>query len=187
MANTAEKIPRNTFFCCCSWCVYCPCNSLQPEAQIPSPAGAALASYSCLCTAYSNLHTPSFKILCLTLFILLLELFFFSGVCVLLLLLPSHPHCSPTACRAGTAIPCKERREEKHSLILLCTVSCMTFDHRQRLSHSWIGPKGRNNSRKTTLLVGSEASRTPQSLLPHLQFVADLAKGGIQLLPLWFK
>lgn len=163
-----------------------PCNTPESKAWLPPPAGAACASWSCLCTSQSNVHIQLSKF---SLFSLSPSFYIASGgfLCVFLLLLASHPYRSPTACRAGTVIPCKERREEKHSLIFLCTVTCTTSDHTQRLSHSWIGPKGRNNSRKTTLLAGSAASRTPRSLLPHLQFVADLAKRGIQLQALWFK
>lgn len=181
--HSRENAKEHLFFVCLSFfhgeCV-APVTASSQKSSSPLQlvlswqARAVYAQPNPTCTP----HLSKFYFPCLTLFILLLEVF----LCMSLLLLPSHPYCSPTACWAGTAIPCKECREEKHSLILLRTVSCTTFDHRQRLSHSWIGPKGRNNSRKTTLLAGSKASRTPQSLPPHLQLLADLAKGGIQLL-----
>lgn len=164
----------------------CPCNTPQSKTQFPLQLVLPGQAGTVLCMAQSNLHTDLTKF---SLFSLSHSFYIASGgfLCVFLLLLAFHPYHSATACWAGTAIPCKERRKEKHSLIFLCTVTCMTFDHRQRLSHSWIGPKGRNNSRKTTLLTVSEASRTPESLLPHLQFIADLAKQRIQLQALWFK
>lgn len=134
---------------CFSWWINCPCNTSQLKAQFPS-SWCCLDKLELSCAWLNPTCTPDltkFSVFFISLFL------YCSGgfLCVFLLLLASHPYHSPTACWAGTAIPCKERRKEKHSLIFLCTVTCTTFDHRQRLSHSWIGPKGRNNSRKTTL------------------------------------
>lgn len=184
MATAPEKILRNTFVFHGECIAPVTPPSWKPSSPLqlvlPRQARAVYARPNPTCTP--NLSKFS-------MFSLSHSFYIASGgfLCVFLLLLASHPYHSPTACRASTATPCKERGEEKHSLICLCTVTCTTFDHTQRLSHSRIGPKGRNNSRKTTLLTGSAASRTPQSLLPHLQFVADLAKRGIQLQALWFK
>ena len=184
MANTPEKILGNTFVFH-GECI----TPVTPRSWKPgSPLQLVLPGQARAVYAWPN-PTCTPNVSRFSMFSLSHCFYIASGgfLCVFLLLLASYPYRSPTACRAGTAIPCKERGEEKHSLIFLCTVTCTTFDHTQRLSHSWIGPKGRNNSRKTTLLAGSAASRTPQSLLPHLQFVADLAKQGIQLQALWFK
>lgn len=179
MANAPEETLGNAFVFY-GECIP-PVPSPSRKFSSPVPAGAARASWSCLCTAKCNVYIQSFKIFSVCFVSFFLYCFLSMCVCVCC------PHRSLTACWAGTAVPHKACRDEKHSLIFLCTVTCMTFDHTQRLSHSWIGPKGRNDSRKTTLLAGSAASRTRQSLLPHLQFVADLAKRGIQLQALWFK
>lgn len=184
MANTTVKILENTFGFHAEW--FAPVTLPSWKPSFPS-SWCCLDKLELSCAWLNATCTPDLTKF--SLFSLSHSFYIASGgfLCVFLLLLAFRSYHSPTACWAGTAIPCKERRREKHSLIFLCTVTCMTFDHRQRLSHSWIGPKGRNNSRKTTLLTVSEASRTPESLLPHLQFIADLAKQGIQLQALWFK
>ena len=184
MDDAPENTLGNTFVFHGEWIV--PLRTPQPKPGCPLHLvlpGQARAVHA----PPNPTSTSSFSKF--SLFSLSLSFYMASGgfVCVFLLLLASHPYHSPTACQAGTTIPCKEHGEEKHSLIFLCTVTCTTLDHTQRLSHSWIGPKGRNKSRKTTVLAGSAASRTPQSLPPLLQFVADLAKRGIQLQALWFK
>lgn len=180
MASSPEEILGNAFVFL--WWMYPSCilpwsKALFPRSSWCSPDKPELSKHSQTQCAH-----PIFQsflcLLCLPLFILLLV-----NLCVWFCC----PHRTPTACWAGRAVPRKACRDEKHSLIFLCTVTCTTFDHTQRLSHSWLGPKGRNDSRKTTLLAASAASRTLQSLLPHLQFVADLAKRGIQLQALWFK